>query len=112
MNYLFLACICNSKGTNYCSKNDGMCNCNTGYLGFDCNGCDLDEGYHISAILNGEVVCCLSGYGGHDCNTCESGHYVSAIVNGTNYCTGPLYHFDFHIMLHYITVYLTFRLFL
>ena len=52
---IFSACNCKSKGTTFCSKLDGHCECSIGYSGAKCEKCQ--NGYYISSQANGEIIC-------------------------------------------------------
>ena len=61
-----LVCTCNSLGST--KSDDSACN----------DKCCDDDGY----------CKCIDGYIGNNCETCDTGYYVSDVINGENVCSG------------------------
>jgi hypothetical protein len=68
---------------------DGACDCDWGYEGTHCDGCDALAGYTLDAtsgdcVLAGCVDVDLDGYHAHDTSVCPTGE---------DYCDGDLHNY-------------------
>ena len=89
--FLFSACSCDSTGSSslQCADSTGLCTCNAGYKGTNCNaacGCDTTGSSSTACDQSTGQCTCKTGYTGVTCNSCATNYYRAS--DGT--CTGQI----------------------
>ena len=87
--FLFSACSCDGTGSSslQCADSTGLCTCNAGYKGTNCNaacGCDTTGSSSTACDQSTGQCTCKTGYTGVTCNSCSTNYYRAS--DGT--CTG------------------------